>query len=63
MRKVWRVFPAVLLLMILLTGCGKNPYKEGMEQLEAGQYKEAEVILRRQLRKKRIWQIPAADLG
>ena len=43
MRKVWRVFPAVLLLMILLTGCGKNPYKEGMEQLDAGQYKEAEV--------------------
>ena len=43
MRKVWRVFPAVLLLMILLTGCGKNPYKEGMEQLKAGQYKEAEV--------------------
>ena len=53
MRKVWRVFPAVLLLMILLTGCGKNPYKEGMEQLKAGQYKEAEVNFKKAVEKEK----------
>ena len=63
MRKVWRVFPAVLLLMILLTGCGKNPYKEGMEQLEAGQYKEAEVNFKKAVEKEKNLADSCRGLG
>ncbi len=32
---------AVVLVSLLLGGCGADPYEEGMEQLENGQYKEA----------------------
>ena len=42
MRKILRVFPAVLLVIALLTGCGDKSYEEGMEQLKSGKYKEAE---------------------
>ena len=63
MRKVWRVFPAVLLLMFLLTGCGKNPYKEGMEQLEAGQYKEAEVNFKKAVEKEKNLADSCRGLG
>ena len=63
MRKVWRVFPAVLLLMILLTGCGKNPYKEGMEPLDAGQYKEAEVNFKKAVEKEKNLADSCRGLG
>lgn len=40
MRKI-RAVLAVVLMSLLLCGCGANPYEEGMEQLENGKYKEA----------------------
>lgn len=40
MRK-FRIVPVILLATVLVSGCGSNPYKEGMEQLEAGNYKKA----------------------
>lgn len=42
MRRILQVFPVVLLMMAVLTGCGDKSYEEGMEQLKSGQYKEAE---------------------
>lgn len=63
MKKVLRVFPVVLLLMVLLTGCGKNPYKEGMEQLEAGQYKEAEASFEKAVEKEKNLADSCRGLG
>lgn len=40
MRRL-QVILSVLFLSIILTGCGKNSYKAGVENLENGQYEEA----------------------
>lgn len=40
MKRVVRI-SAFLFLCIILTGCGKREYRDGMEKLEDGQYEEA----------------------
>lgn len=40
MRKVRALF-AVVIVSLLMCGCGADPYEKGMEQLENGKYKEA----------------------
>lgn len=52
MRK-FRIVPVILLAAVFLFGCGSNTYKEGMEQLEAGNYKEAEASFKQSVKKDR----------
>ncbi len=40
MRKFWMYMPAFL-MVVMLTGCIVNPYKDGIEALENGRYEEA----------------------
>ena len=40
MRKFWMYMPAFL-MVVMLTGCIVNPYKNGIEALENGRYEEA----------------------
>ena len=40
MRKIQNLL-LILAAGILLAGCGKNPYDQGMEALESGAYEEA----------------------
>ncbi len=52
MRK-FRMIPVLLLAALFLSGCGSNPYEEGIEQLEAGKYKEAEASFKQSVKKEK----------
>ena len=52
MNRIVKIF-AVVLIGILLAGCGKREYRDGMESLENGKYEEAIKSLEKAVEKKR----------